>query len=263
MEKIVFTNGCFDLIHPGHIELLERAKKMGTKLIVGINSDKSVRKIKGKDRPFQGQDERKKILENLKPVDEVVIFDELTPENLIKKIKPDVLIKGGDWNVDEIIGADFVLNGGGEVLSLPLKNGYSSSKIAEKIRAGANHTENNLMSEKAQSSDNNLIENSLGQHIDVFKSILQSQTDVILECAEIIYQTIEIQLMMLQSKLNQPQLKWLTCPQQMSPKICRLSQQLVSFRCSQVSIWDLQGLQQIFLARLQLDGQTMADLMPL
>src|SRR5688572_17459841 len=191
MEKIVFTNGCFDLIHPGHIDLLERAKKMGTKLIVGINSDKSVRKIKGKDRPFQGQDERKKILENLKPVDEVVIFDELTPENLIKKIKPDVLIKGGDWNVDEIIGADFVLNGGGEVLSLPLKNGYSSSKIAEKIRAGANHTENNLMSEKAQSSDNNLIENSLGQHIDVFKSILQSQTDVILECAEIIYQTIE------------------------------------------------------------------------
>ena len=186
----MFTNGCFDLIHPGHIDLLERAKKMGTKLIIGINSDKSVRTIKGTGRPFQSQEERKKILENLKPVDEVIIFDELTPENLIKKIKPDVLVKGGDWGRNEIIGADFVLQSGGEVHSLPLKNGYSSSEIVEKIQLGGNLRENDSVNVNGQSSENNLIKNSLEQHIEVFRAILQSQTDVIEECAEIIYQTI-------------------------------------------------------------------------
>jgi D-sedoheptulose 7-phosphate isomerase len=190
MEKVVFTNGCFDLIHPGHIDLLERAKKMGTKLIVGINSDKSVRKIKGAGRPFQSQEERKMILENLKPVDEVIIFDELTPENLIKNIKPDVLIKGGDWNINEIIGADFVLNAGGEVHSLSLKNGYSSSKIAEKIKVGGNLEKDNLKNSKAEPSENSLIENSLKQHIQVFETILRNQKGEISECAEIIYQTI-------------------------------------------------------------------------
>lgn len=189
MKKIVFTNGCFDLIHPGHIDLLERAKKMGAKLIVGINSDKSVKKIKGENRPFQSQEERKKILENLKPVDEVFIFDELTPENLIKKIKPDVLVKGGDWKVDEIIGADFVLNSGGEVHSLPLKNGYSSSRIVEKVRRGSSNEKDSAVG-NFQSSENNLIENSIRQHIEIFKTILQNQKEVILECAEIIYQTV-------------------------------------------------------------------------
>ncbi len=191
MGKIVFTNGCFDLLHPGHIDLLKRAKKMGTKLIVGINSDKSVSAIKGNNRPFQSQEERKKILENLKPVDEVVIFDELTPENLIKKIKPDVLIKGGDWKKEEIIGADFVLKSGGEVFSLALKNGYSSSKIAEKIQHGNNlPKKNNLQDKSIKSTENGLIENSIRQHIEVFETILQNQTDVISECAEIIYRTI-------------------------------------------------------------------------
>ena len=189
MEKIVFTNGCFDLIHPGHIDLLERAKKLGTKLIVGINSDKSVSAIKGTGRPFQSQEERKNILENLKPVDEVIIFDDLTPENLIKKIKPDVLIKGGDWNKNEIIGADFVLNSGGEVFSLPLKNGYSSSKIVEKIQL-SNNLKEKMAGNNLESTENDLIENSIKQHIEVFETILQNQTDVILECAEIIYQTI-------------------------------------------------------------------------
>ena len=191
MEKIVFTNGCFDLIHPGHIELLERAKKMGTKLIVGINSDKSVRKIKGVRRPFQSQQERKKILENLKPVDEVIIFEELTPENLIKEIKPDVLIKGGDWQASEIIGADFVLNSGGEVHSLPLKNGYSSSRIADRIRLGGELKEDDSAVSNAPAAEIDLIENSLRQHIEILEKILQSQKDVILECAGIIYQTIK------------------------------------------------------------------------
>jgi len=113
MEKIVFTNGCFDIIHPGHVDFLERARALGSKLIVGINSDASVRAIKGSDRPIQGQEERRAVLAGLRSVDEVVIFEEPTPEELIKHIKPDVLVKGGDWAVDKIIGADFVTTNGG------------------------------------------------------------------------------------------------------------------------------------------------------
>ena len=191
MEKIVFTNGCFDLVHAGHIELLENAKKFGTKLIVGINSDKSVRAIKGNDRPFQNQTERKKILENLKPVDEVYIFEELTPENLIKAIKPDVLVKGGDWRQSEIIGADFVKQNGGEVYSISLKNGYSSSKIVEKIRNPENQTSGKKAAEsQIVTSDENLIELSLNQHIEVFQGILENQTKEIFECAEMLFQTV-------------------------------------------------------------------------
>jgi rfaE bifunctional protein nucleotidyltransferase chain/domain len=93
MKKIVFTNGCFDIIHPGHIDLLQRAKSLGTRLIVGINSDNSVRKIKGAQRPYLDQESRKAVLLGLKSVDEVFIFDELTPEDLVKKIKPNVLVK--------------------------------------------------------------------------------------------------------------------------------------------------------------------------
>src|SRR5690348_7035676 len=97
MEKVVFTNGCFDILHPGHIDLLERARALGTRLIVGINSDASTRTIKGPDRPVQSQEERREILLGLRAVDEVIIFEELTPENIIKNIKPNVLVKGGDW----------------------------------------------------------------------------------------------------------------------------------------------------------------------
>ena len=134
MEKVVFTNGCFDILHPGHIDLLERARAFGTKLIVGINSDKSVREIKGAPRPFLPEDARAELLRGLRSVDEVRIFDEPTPEKLIEEIKPDVLVKGGDWQTDQIIGADFVLKRGGEVYSLPLKEGFSSSAIVEKIQ---------------------------------------------------------------------------------------------------------------------------------
>lgn len=189
MGKIVFTNGCFDLIHAGHIDLLERAKKKGERLIVGINSDKSVRAIKGENRPFQKQEERKKILENLKPVDEVFIFDELTPENLIKQIKPDVLIKGGDWKENEIIGSDFVLKNGGEVLSLPLKEGFSSSGIVEKIQNG-DSSANISVNEKQSSNETDLIDYSLRQHIEVFENILQNQANLIFECAAILFQTV-------------------------------------------------------------------------
>src|SRR5262245_59162169 len=134
MGTVVFTNGCFDLIHPGHIDLLERAKALGTKLVVGINSDDSVRAIKGASRPYLSASDRAVILMGLSAVDEVVIFDEATPERLIEKIKPDVLVKGGDWPVEQIVGADLVLRNGGKVFSLPLRDGYSSSAIVEKIQ---------------------------------------------------------------------------------------------------------------------------------
>src|SRR4051812_12032389 len=126
---IVFTNGCFDIIHPGHIDLLEKAKALGTKLVVGINSDRSVRSIKGQGRPLQNQEARRTVLLGLKAVDEVVIFDELTPENIIREIKPDVLVKGGDWKEDEIIGADFVKANRGRVVRIPLVEGYSTTAI--------------------------------------------------------------------------------------------------------------------------------------
>src|SRR5881394_2673260 len=102
---IVFTNGCFDILHPGHIELLKQARALGDKLIVGINSDRSVRSIKGAGRPLQDQEARRSVLLGLDSVDDVVIFDELTPERVIGELQPDILVKGGDWLPDEIIGA--------------------------------------------------------------------------------------------------------------------------------------------------------------
>ncbi len=186
MEKIVFTNGCFDIIHPGHIDLLERARNLGTRLIVGINSDDSVKAIKGMNRPFLSQTERKAILEGLKSVDEVRIFDENTPENLIKVIKPDVLVKGGDWKIEEIIGADFVMQNGGEVYSLPLKDGFSSSKIVEKIK-GIESRES-----RVESQNENLILNSLGQHQEVFQKIINENIENIADCARLIAETFEL-----------------------------------------------------------------------
>lgn len=184
MNKIVFTNGCFDIIHAGHIDLLERAKMLGTYLIVGINSDESVKKIKGIERPFMNQVERKTVLLGLKAVNEVHIFDELTPENLIKEIKPDILVKGGDWKENEIIGADFVKENGGKVFSLPLKEGFSSSKIVDKIR-NKNRNEREVLNLKSD-----FVTASLEQHLEVFGTLLKNQTTVINDCAEIIYKTL-------------------------------------------------------------------------
>ncbi len=179
---IVFTNGCFDILHPGHVDLLKRAKALGTKLIVGINSDESVRKIKGNGRPFQSHDDRAAILAALESVDEVVIFEELTPETLIHRIKPDVLVKGGDWKVGEIIGADFVLKHGGQVLSLPLLDGFSSSKILDNLRAPA---------KASNCNSNDVTAASLSQHIDVFQTIAEFNSSVINECAELIIETFK------------------------------------------------------------------------
>ena len=132
-EVIVFTNGCFDLLHKGHTNLLKQASKYGDKLIVGINSDESVKIIKGKNRPIEDQTTRKKNLLTLKYVDDVYIFEESTPLKMIKSICPDVLVKGADYDVHEIIGAKFVLDNGGKVRTIPLTPGYSTTKSIEKM----------------------------------------------------------------------------------------------------------------------------------
>ncbi len=188
MDKIVFTNGCFDLIHPGHIELLEKARRLGTRLIVGINSDDSVRKIKGEAKPVQPQEARAAVLKGLRAVDEVRIFDDLTPENLIKEIKPDVLVKGGDWKESEIIGADFVKKNGGAVFSIPLKEGFSSSSIVEKIKNDDQIHRTDETAKMITSTD--FAVSSLSEHLEVFQRVLENQLAVINECAEIITETL-------------------------------------------------------------------------
>lgn len=133
-KKIVFTNGCFDIIHAGHIDYLEKAKALGDILVIGLNSDNSVKRLKGKDRPINPVEYRKKVLEALKPVDLVIIFEEDTPENLIKQVKPDILVKGGDYTVDTIVGANFVKSYGGKVEIIDFVYDISTTKITQKIR---------------------------------------------------------------------------------------------------------------------------------
>ncbi len=132
-KKIVFTNGCFDIIHAGHIAYLNETKALGDVLIVGLNTDNSTRRLKGAGRPVNNQDDRAAVLSALKPVDYVVYFNEDTPLNLVKAIKPDVLAKGGDYNIDSIVGADVVLNSGGEVKVIPFVEGKSTTAILKKI----------------------------------------------------------------------------------------------------------------------------------
>ena len=132
-KTLVFTNGIFDLVHRGHLELLNKAKRLGDVLIVGINSDASVRRNKGPKRPIISQDDRAFMLANLAPVDYVVIFEEDTPYELIGQLMPDVLVKGADYSVEQIIGHDIVLGYGGKVVSIPLVHGRSSTKIINQI----------------------------------------------------------------------------------------------------------------------------------
>ena len=131
-KKIVFTNGCFDILHRGHVTYLNEAKKLGDLLLIGLNSDRSVRGLKGDNRPINKEKDRKYVLENLKAVDFVEIFDEQTPLNLINQVKPQVLVKGGDWKIEDIVGSKEVLSWGGRVLSLNFVEGFSTTKIIEK-----------------------------------------------------------------------------------------------------------------------------------
>jgi len=132
-KKVVFTNGVFDLIHAGHVDYLSKAKRLGDVLVVGLNSDDSVKRIKGDKRPILKQEERAFILSNLKPVDYVVFFDEDTPEKLISKIIPDILVKGADWAVEKIVGKEIVEKNGGKVMNIEFINDQSTSKIIDLI----------------------------------------------------------------------------------------------------------------------------------
>jgi rfaE bifunctional protein nucleotidyltransferase chain/domain len=133
-RRMVFTNGCFDLLHPGHIRLLEGARSLGNVLLVAINSDASVRAMKGPQRPIFSQGDRAEILAALTTVDAVTIFDEPTPQLLIAAVLPDVLVKGADWGEDAIVGRGEVEAAGGRVFSVPLQPGFSTSALVAKIR---------------------------------------------------------------------------------------------------------------------------------
>src|SRR6185369_2774010 len=126
-RRVVFTNGCFDLIHPGHINYLQEARRLGDALIVALNSDRSVRELKGEKRPILDQNERAIVMAALDCVDYVTIFDEPTPREIIAALLPDILVKGGDWGVDQIVGREEVEAGGGQVLSLPFVEGCSTT----------------------------------------------------------------------------------------------------------------------------------------
>ena len=132
-KKVVFTNGVFDILHSGHVDYLAKSKVLGDVLVVGLNSDKSVKNIKGDTRPIISQENRAIILASLKPVDFVVLFDEDTPAKLIEAIIPDVLVKGADWATDKIVGRETVIKNGGEVKNIKFVNEQSTSKIIQKI----------------------------------------------------------------------------------------------------------------------------------
>lgn len=178
---IVFTNGCFDIIHPGHVDLLTRARALGTRLVVGINSDDSVRRIKGPERPLQNQEARRDVLLGLKAVDEVHIFDESTPQKLIEAIQPDVLVKGGDWKESEIVGSEFVRGRGGQVYSLPLVEGFSSTAVINKIAPTVADT---------KPAAHDPASASLSEHIDTLQRVFDILQPEIERCADILRHTV-------------------------------------------------------------------------
>jgi D-sedoheptulose 7-phosphate isomerase len=180
---IVFTNGCFDLLHPGHIQLLQKARALGSKLIVGINSDDSVGNIKGPGRPIFNEKERTELLLALNCVDEVRVFNELTPERLIEEIEPDVLVKGGDWKEGEIIGADFVKERGGKVVSIPLVKGYSTSEILRRI------TPETVREPIVRNGDEST--NALAEHSEVMSGLKDFSLDAIRACTDVLVETLK------------------------------------------------------------------------
>ena len=133
-RRVVFTNGCFDLLHPGHVRYLERARSLGDALVVALNSDRAVRELKGPSRPILTEDERAEVMAALECVTFVTVFDDVSPRETIVAVRPDVLVKGGDWGVDHIIGREEVEAAGGQVLSLPFVEGCSTSDIVARIK---------------------------------------------------------------------------------------------------------------------------------
>ena len=180
---IVFTNGCFDILHRGHIELLQKARALGSKLIVGINSDSSVRNIKGRGRPVFDSEDRAEVLLALSCVDEVRVFDELTPQRLIEELKPDVLVKGGDWSEEEIVGAEFVRRRGGKVVSIPSIEGYSTSGILKRLLPEPQTRE--------IEASGDAICASLSQHAEVMNAVAEATTGSIRSCADVLIETLQ------------------------------------------------------------------------
>lgn len=133
-QKIVFTNGCFDILHLGHIDYLEKSRKKGNKLVIGLNTDSSIKILKGENRPINNDEFRSRMLASLEFVDAVIFFNDETPINLIKSVKPDVLVKGDDYLTENIVGADFVISNGGKVETVELVKGYSTTNLIEKIK---------------------------------------------------------------------------------------------------------------------------------
>ena len=133
-EKIVFTNGCFDLVHRGHVEVLANTADLGDKLIIGLNSDSSIQKLKGENRPIIDENSRAILLASLQFIDAIILFSENTPQKLIETIVPDILAKGGDYKVEEIAGHEVVLQNGGEVILVPFIDGFSTTNIVDKIK---------------------------------------------------------------------------------------------------------------------------------
>ncbi len=136
-KQVVFTNGCFDLLHRGHVRYLDQAKTLGDVLIVAINSDASVRALKGPDRPVMSEQERAELVTALAAVDYVLVFEDRDPEKVIRALEPDILVKGGDWPPDQIVGREIVESRGGQVRTLPYVEGASSSELLRRIRGGA------------------------------------------------------------------------------------------------------------------------------
>jgi rfaE bifunctional protein nucleotidyltransferase chain/domain len=132
-QKVVFTNGVFDILHRGHVEYLEKAKSLGDVLMLGLNTDASVKKIKGSNRPVMGQEDRAIVLAGLSSVDYICLFEEETPENLIQELIPDILVKGGDYQIDDIVGRETVEANGGKVVTIDLVNGQSTTSLIEKM----------------------------------------------------------------------------------------------------------------------------------
>jgi rfaE bifunctional protein nucleotidyltransferase chain/domain len=135
-EKIIFSNGCFDIIHLGHIEILAKSADLGGKLIIGVNSDKSIKELKGNSRPILKQQARLATIASLFFVDAVVVFEELTPQKVIELIKPNIITKGGDYNKEDVIGKDFISKYGGKIVILPLSKGFSTTNILDTINDG-------------------------------------------------------------------------------------------------------------------------------
>ena len=133
-EKVVFSNGCFDILHLGHIDYLEKARNLGSKLIIGLNDDNSVKRLKGSERPINDENARARMLSALSFVDAVVLFSEDTPKDLITYLIPDILVKGSDYNLSNIVGADIVLANGGEVKTIDLVEGYSTTNLIQKLK---------------------------------------------------------------------------------------------------------------------------------